>query len=348
MKQLTIALTLCALAISPSSFAQKRINLGEYVEEPTEYRGDKNDVLKKVRLELLKGKERVQVALVDFKSSATFSGVDGGKTATAAVKSMLLDGGNIEIIDRNIPKQLLSELQALEMQGVSQGQTFNLAQFAIRGEVLQMTQGATWIDKKTVTKDGKEHTTPPSCTLKGNATVAIKIYNMNPLELVEQFSVDGSSISNFANVKSCQGVTDNGKSVINAVAAAVDENKNRIKNMFTPTGLIYEHRVHMKKKKKHIFATTLSPSDVRSDGGALTIKIFKVTKTKNSLGKQRIEKAQLALGTAKITDSDEVWLEVKHKDASNIQLGDTAVVYSGCQGLKGIPLIKCYAVNTVK
>ena len=332
MKHIALILALCTLSVSPLSHAQKQINLGEYDDVAPQYRGNEADVIKKIRLALMGGKDRVQVVLAPFTSSASFDGVDGGKSATAAMKALLRDGGNFEIIDRNLPKQLLAELQALEMGGASQGQSFNLAQYAIRGEVLELTQGATWTDKKTVSNDGKNYTTPASCTLTGRSKVNIRVYNMNPLELMESFVVGGSGLSNTENVTSCQGVKDGGKSVVGAISDAVQENKNRIKNMFSPSGLISGHMV---KKKKHIFRTTLSSSEVRSDGTVLKLKVYKHTKSKDPVtGQMRTLKAQLAVGKPRIArDTGEVWVEIKKKDASNILLGDTVVVSAGCDGM---------------
>lgn len=332
MKILTVVLmTLWVTTLSAASLAQKQINLGEYENVETEYRGNEADIIKKIRLAMLGDNERVQVVLTPFSSSASFDGVDGGKSATAAMKVLLQDGGNIEIIDRNIPKQLLEEMRALEMGGVSQGQSFNLAQYAIRGEVLELSQGATWTDKKTVSKDGKNYTTPASCTLTGRSKVNIRVYNMNPLELMESFVVGGSGISNSENVPSCQKITDNGKSVVSAIADAVGEKKNHIKNMFSPAGLISGHMV---KGKKHIFRTTLSPTEVRSDGTVLKLKIFKLVKNKDQItGQTRTLKSEIGVGKPRIaSDTGEVWAQVSKKVAGKIMLGDTVTVSAGCDG----------------
>lgn len=329
MKVFAVVLMLSSIALSPQSFAQKEINLGEYSNVETGYRGNKAEVIAKIKKAMSGAGERVQVVLAPFTSSASYDGINGGTSATAAMKALLQDGGNIEIIDRNIPKQLMDELIAIEQGGVSQGQSFNLAQFAIRGEVLEMSQGATWTDRKVVSNDGKNYTTPATCTLNGRARVNIRIYNMNPLELMEQFVVSGSGTSATENPRSCQGVSDNGKSVVTAISKAVDDKKNLIKNMFSPAGMVSGHMV---KKNKHIFRTTLAPSEIRTDGTKLSLKFYKHVKTEDQItGVVRTLKSEIGTGKVRVArDTGEVWAQVNKKVAKGILIGDTVSVLAVC------------------
>jgi len=331
MKNIAFAMILAATALSPLAYAEKTINLGEYSNVETGYRGDADETIKKIRLVMMGGTERIQVVLVPFKDGANQSGIDGGKLATSAMKGVLQDGGNMEIIDRNIPQQLVDELVALEMGGKSQGQSFNMAEFAIRGEVLEMAQSFNWTGPQTVSNDGKNYTTPATCTLTGTARVNVRVYNMNPLELMESFVVEGNRKSNYENVGSCQGISDNGQAMSGAVTDAIRDKQAVIKNMFPPSGLISGH---MEKKNKHIFRTTLKPSDVRSEGEVLKMLVYKKVTSKDQItGQERSLISQIAKGKAVIAgDTGEVWVQVSKKDADQILLGDTVSVNAGCDG----------------
>ncbi len=328
-------LLICSVLFSAGAIA-KPINPGDYEQVPTDFRGENKDKARKVLLKKVKqaqaGQSRAQIVVMPF-SDKDVPGADkigAAKAAERTLKAQLRNSG-VEIVDRDIPKALQEELLAIEQSGESLGSSYELADFAFNGEVLDVafTQKFSPAESKR-NSDGGWYTEPAKCRVNAAVTVSLSFYNMNPLSLQKTLVLKDKSSSTFEAgnyyryFTSCRHESVNyGAVAVDAIKKTIDKKVGTIQNLFAAEGWVIEHRA---KKKNHIFKTTFKSTTGTKPG--TKVKIFKKVKITDPLT-QKVQEVKSEVAEGKVVEvygDTNVWIKVKKKVAADILLGDLVEV----------------------
>ncbi len=333
MKSLaTLFSLLIASTLALSSYAQ--IQTSSLPSAPLATRDglDRDDVMDEIRVKI-KRQENPKVILLPFESEW------GAKQKTAATNTMrsILAKNNVQLIDRKISKTLRDELIAIEQGGLAVGSSYNLADFALKGEVRTLTTtrdyfNATYGDNGAVI-------TPRRCVIGVKLNVGVTLLNMNPLSVEQDFVLEQNYKNSYNNVNSCNGISDD-QDKIKAVIQVFENKKHIIGNLFTAKGYVIDHRTTKKMgRQKHLFKTHLKKAGVYKPGSKATI-VTKVERT-DALGTKSVEMLEGPNGkVAKTVGDDYVWIEFSKKKAPLVFLGDEVKIQQtcgfGCKFMQGV------------
>lgn len=282
----------------------------------------------KITKKLLKkrGRKAQVIIIADEDKPETVPGQIGASVLAADALASALRKAGAEIIDRELPKSLKTELLSLEQSGKSSGVSYEMADAVFKTEVtnikLQKSHTAGGLRRR---DDSKEWVyTPPSCFIMATAEVSVLKYSLSPMKLLEQKTFTEKESGNHEGVKSCRDADISSV----ASAAVTDTFINRaglLTAMLGTEGRILEER---SKKKKHYFMTSLVHSESLSPN--TKVDIFKLREVEvRATGEMRTEKVKLAEGKiVETTDEDYIWIEVKESRSnktSEVLIGDIVV-----------------------
>ena len=318
-----------ALTLS-STVNAKAINPGDFEQVSTPFRGDDQEAARKKVIRAMKKAsrtERTKIVVLPFsdKDVPGLYKIGGGKAAERALKAQLNSSG-VQIIDRDLPKSLEAELIAIEQSGQSLGASYDLAEYAFKGSVLDVEKSAQWTPRKWVTnRDGDGYWRASSCNMKATAVVNLQFYNMNPLSLEKTVVLKETSYAEVENVRSCRqsSTVDVNGVVIDSIKKTVEKKIGTIRNLFAAKGMITEHRA---KGKYHIFRTSLKRTAGTS--AKTSVVVFKTKKITDPItGEVNEVKSKIASGKVQdVYGDNNVWIKVKKKYAKKILLGDMVEV----------------------
>ena len=251
---------------------------------------------------------------------------DSAKTATNALKTVLI-GKNINIVDREISDEIKNELIAIEAGGEGKGILFEYADYAIKGEVLNLSVDRLHkIEENNCDAFGKD--CPQRCTVNVSTTIRTTLFKTNPLEKINDIKFTKVLKQNYnsASEESCleKDVTQDAR---RAIESALNSNSSKIAGLFIQDGLVTAQRTD---GKKHYLRTQLEKSEKYKTGAKAEIVYWK-TKKDALLGNVR-EQTSVAKGKVVKSKGDEfVWIELSKKsNPDNIYLGDVVKISPKC------------------
>jgi len=273
---------------------------------------------------------RAQVVVVDFSNGGNqlASTHNVGNSAMHELKQAVTEAG-AELVDRGLVNRLKEEIRLIEISGESKYRATAQATIAIKGKITaanytsSFSEANVWTDKK-----GKTHHTPARCNYIGEAEAIISFYNMNPLSLKENISIEGRhrNTSDTTNENCPLNNNELASLLAEATEKAIKQGSRSIKSHFSPRGYIDEFR-QSKDGDINIFRTTMSPQIGASPGNE--VKIWRDVSYTNQLGREINERSVVAEG--KVIEaaggSVDAWIKVYRNDEADlVMLGDTVEV----------------------
>ncbi|SMF35661.1 hypothetical protein SAMN02745866_02264 [Alteromonadaceae bacterium Bs31] len=304
--------TLPALALA------KPLDVSSLADVETSFRGDP-DEQRDILLRKLRKQEQPNVILLPIESKW---GEESATAATNAITSVLIKN-KITLIDRSVSEQLRDELIAIEKGGISRGSSYDLGDYAIRGQVLTITSQTLFHPAKKDALMGMDF--PDRCEVKINTSIQITLYNMNPLEVQKEFVLEDNYSNTYNNVRKCAEVND-AQDRLKAIGKNIEGRANKVANLFVSEGYIIGHRSYKKSgKNRHIFKTHLKKSTGGYKKGSKVKVIEKVERIDPVLGTTETQIKTVAEGKIiETTGDDYVWFELsKKQDPSKVFIGDS-------------------------
>ncbi|PCK05287.1 MAG: hypothetical protein COA42_18430 [Alteromonadaceae bacterium] len=313
---LSVGMFGCAMApVDPGSFSLQQMEVRDGVD--IKKLGDRIDLSRKTR-----GRSQVVILPYEGKKISAADGLQG------QLKISITEAGG-EIIDRGLSKQLSEEVALIESMGKSKYKGTSLANLAIKTDVTNVafekrfSEVRYWKDK-----EGKSHKTPASCSYKAEVSAVMSFYDVNPLALKKTVTISGAKRSSTETRNSSCPISQAQMDSLIALAGqdAILDEVDKIKNVFSPKGIIDEYRMD-EGGKTSIFRTTLSPEIGASPGRK--VKIWKDVSYTNQFGK--LIKERTVIAEAEVVEavggSSDSWILVKKiEHAKKVKLGDTVEV----------------------
>jgi len=252
---------------------------------------------------------RTRVVVMPSDDSPAARGAGLAAVASSTLEALLGSGG-AEVIDRKLADKLEQELKLAEVRGSGSYGGPDVADYAIRVVMGNAGWNSTFIAasqyKNPLT--GKIDQIPASYTHSASSTMALKIYQLPTLKLVEQ--MDASGKLNLTSQQRAAGPGDAIGLMRGATDAGIKGKKNEVLNEFAPKGYITEKRIKAKDKKS-IFRVQLGKNTGAKQGDK--VEIWTLQKVGSSFD-------EVSLGTgvmSNIIGNDGSWILVEDEKVAN-------------------------------
>lgn len=180
------------------------------------------------------------------------------------IQQVISEGGAV-VLDRNIYKELVDEIIAIEEGDGESVLEIKGATDAVKGSITSVEHNSdfnpasSWTDAK-----GKRHNTPASCSFTARVTGLIEVYGMRPLSLRESIFFSGTQKNKVQmNNSSCPISETQMKANAEAaarIAASADCAAVGLQNALAPVGYVREYR-RMGGGSGNYFRTSLTPRE---------------------------------------------------------------------------------------
>jgi hypothetical protein len=323
MKKITLvlaasaAITLagCQTIIEPESYTEMTMEKSDLLPSKEEMAGEKQKI----------------VVFAPTSTSKLALRSEANESIATSIEN-ILSGVGSELVDRDIARKLQGELTLAENKGKQEYKGPAIADYAITGQISKagltkkFTERQEWEDK-----DGDIHVIDAHCTFKANVSANIKLYQLPALVQKKILPISGSaSISTDTRNSNCPISAISAHSLLREAAEkAVNADKVKFKDFFSPKGYVLERRV---KEGKNIFKISTGTSD-GFEGGS-NIHIYNIAqKTNNITGDINYEESKVAEGVLadEPIGANYSWIVVDNQEkADRIKLGDYVKIKYTC------------------
>lgn len=245
-----------------------------------------------------------------------------GHSIVSTLEKYLAEAG-VEIVDRNIAKQLRKEIQLAESKGKSEYQGPDIANYAVTGSLSTAGVSASFTKRRTrKDKKGKVHVYPAYCKYSAQVSANLKVYKLPGLKYAKTISIDDSisSKTETSNSRCPISASQQQSMVRQAAVESLKDSRTKFQNYFAPKAYVLERRV---LEDHSIFKLSAGTNLGFKAGDEL--KFYSINVSKNPLtGDVSTEEYPVTDGEVEkdLVFDTYAWVTVDNEKAKNIKLGD--------------------------